>query len=50
MRRYQKEETGQFLLRDIVPQIIGQEKGIIPISTDLSNTTDDSFTNAYYTE
>lgn len=48
MRRYQKEETGQLLLWDILPQVTGQEKAAIPTATDLSNTTGDSFTNAHY--
>lgn len=48
MRRYQKEEKGQLLLWDILPQVTGQEKAAIPISTDPSNTTGDSFTNAHY--
>ena len=30
-RRYQKEETDQLLLWDILPQVTGQEKSAIPI-------------------
>lgn len=48
MRRYQKEETGQLALWHILPKVIDEEEGAVPISTNLSNTTDDSFTNAHY--
>lgn len=48
IRKYQKEETGQLPLWDLLSQVIGQEKGVIPISTDLNSTTGDNFTNAHY--
>lgn len=48
-RNYQKEEIGQLLLWDILPQVIGQENSAILIWTHLSHSADDRFTNARYT-
>lgn len=47
-RRYQKEETDQLLLQDILSQVIRQENSAIPIWIHLSNSTGDRFINTHY--